>query len=106
LVSYHDYDKTPALDELRAVIEDTATYPNVICKIAVRVQQPDDIARLKSLLAEPRIIPLCLIGMGDLGIATRLEFPRLGSCLAYGHLDGSTAPGQLSCEELSAALRD
>jgi 3-dehydroquinate dehydratase I len=105
IASYHDYAKTPSLDELRSVITHTATYPNVVCKIAVRIQSEDDIARLQCLLEEPRPAPLCLIGMGDLGVNTRVEFPRLGSCLAYGHLDGSTAPGQLSCEALASALR-
>ena len=102
IVSHHDYDRTPPLDELRAVIARAAVAEHVIVKLAVRVNETADIDRLRELLADPPgRQPLCLIGMGDPGTPTRIEFPRLGSCLAYGHLDGATAPGQLSCRELA-----
>jgi len=34
-----------------------------------------------------------------------VELGRLGSCLAYGYLDSSAAPGQLAAEALMTALR-
>ena len=105
IVSHHDYEQTPGLEVLQAVEQRAALSAGVVVKIAVRVQIAADVECLKLFLAQPRQQPLCLIGMGDLGIPTRLEFPSLGSCLAYGHLDGSTAPGQLSCRELSARIR-
>lgn len=105
IVSHHDYDKTPSLDEMRAVIERGAVNDHVVVKIAVRVNEPADIDTLRKLLAMEHAAPLCLIGMGDLGTPTRIEFPRLGSCLTYGHLDISTAPGQLSCEDLARNLK-
>lgn len=102
IVSHHDYDKTPDMAALKAVIARAAVNAQVVVKIAVRVNEPTDIDRLRELLSDaPNPAALCLIGMGDLGTPTRIEFPKLGSCLAYGHIDGSTAPGQLSCKELA-----
>lgn len=106
IISHHDYDRTPALDELKAVFERAAAFSNAVVKIAVRVHAAEDLELLTSFLKQfSGQSPLCLIGMGDLGQQTRLEFPRRGSCLAYGHIDGATAPGQLSCRELATALR-
>lgn len=105
IISHHDYERTPSLDELARVFDQAAGYANAVVKIAVRVNEPQDSHRLGTFLDQYAVqAPLCLIGMGDLGQSTRLEFPRRGSCLAYGHIDGSTAPGQLSCRELAAAL--
>ncbi len=104
IVSHHDYEKTPRLDELRNVLRRAAISERVVVKMAVTVNTQDDVTPLKQLLQESRSAPLCLIGMGDLGTPTRIEFPKLGSCLAYGHIDGSTAPGQLSCRELAEKI--
>lgn len=100
IVSHHDFVQTPSTDQLKQWIERAARFPGVVVKIAAQIQTPDDIDRLQAVLAEPHPIPLCLIGMGDLGVPTRFTFPHLGSCLTYGYLDASTAPGQSSCEAL------
>lgn len=106
LVSHHDFAHTPSRTDLEKIVEQVDAEAPVIIKVATQVNEASDIHRLRDFLADyegPH--PLCLIGMGELGIKTRLEFPRVGSCLAYGHLDDSTAPGQLSCQELAAQLR-
>ena len=38
--------------------------------------------------------------MGLLGPQTRVDFPKLGSCLTYGYLDTPVATGQVSAREL------
>ncbi len=105
IVSHHDYEKTPPTAELYDVMRRATVNDLCIVKIAVRVNDVSDIERLRDLLINPPVAaPLCIIGMGDLGTPTRIEFPKLGSCLAYGHLDESTAPGQLSCRALAERL--
>jgi len=42
--------------------------------------------------------------MGPLGPQTRIEFPKLGSCLTYGYLDQPVAPGQVPARELMRQL--
>lgn len=105
IVSHHDYEKTPPTEELCNVMVRATANDQCIVKVAVRVNDDSDIERLRALLTNPPVAaPLSIIGMGDLGTPTRIEFPELGSCLAYGHLDESTAPGQLSCRELAGRL--
>lgn len=107
LVSHHNFQHTPSRDELDRIIEQVDVDGPVIIKMATRVNTADDVDRLRDFLDGYRgQHPLCLIGMGVDGVATRVEFPRRGSCLTYGHLDESTAPGQLSCQELARHFRE
>ncbi len=106
VASYHDFAQTPTDAELLAVLKQGATHgPQVIIKLAVQINHDADRIRLQALLTDPPVTnPLCIIGMGPIGAGTRLTFPGLGSCLAYGHIDGATAPGQWSCHELQQRL--
>jgi 3-dehydroquinate dehydratase-1 len=103
IISYHDFEKTPSLTELQQVIRTAANYGTVV-KIATRTETEDDVATLRALFAEQCSASVCLLGMGRLGPRTRLEFPRLGSCLTYGYLDAPIAPGQVAAAELMQQL--
>lgn len=103
IVSHHDFEKTPTLDELRHIMTRAATYGTVV-KISAFIRTEQDIATLRALFHEKCPVPLCLIGMGSLGAQTRVEFPKLGSCLTYGYLDTPVAPGQVSAPELMRLL--
>lgn len=104
IISYHDFDKTPPLAELRQVMAKAANYGTVV-KIATLTKTEDDLACLRALFHENCSAALCVLGMGPLGPQTRTEFPRLGSCLSYGYLDQPVAPGQVSARELMKQLR-
>jgi 3-dehydroquinate dehydratase type I len=103
IVSHHDFEKTASLDELRAIMTRAAKY-GTVAKIAVSTRSEQDIATLRALLHEECPVPLCLLGMGPLGAQTRVEFPKLGSCLTYGYLDAPVASGQISAGELTKLL--
>jgi len=103
IVSCHDFDRTPSDRELREVVQKAAGVGSVV-KIATLTRTDQDLAALRGLLAEPGATPLCVLGMGPLGPRTRLEFPGLGSCLTYGYVDASVAPGQVSARELMQQL--
>lgn len=105
IISYHDFEKTPPLAELQQVIRTAANYGTVV-KIATLTKTEDDVATLRALFAEQCSASVCLLGMGPLGPRTRVEFPRLGSCLTYGYLDVPIAPGQSSARDLKAQLAD
>lgn len=106
VASYHDFEKTPSSKELVATLKAGALGPHVIIKLAVQINDDTDRQRLQALLMDPPVTnPCCIIGMGQAAADTRLSFPKLGSCLAYGHIDGATAPGQWSCHELQQRLR-
>jgi 3-dehydroquinate dehydratase I len=113
IVSYHDFQKTPAADELRQIIRKASNCGTVV-KIATLVQTDADVATLRELLSEKCPVYLCLLGMGSpangsqagkLGPQTRTLFPKLGSCLTYGYLDAPVAQGQVHARELMQQLR-
>ncbi len=105
IISFHDYEGTPSDVELEQIIERASANEVSVPKIAAQVNSENDIERLKNLLGKPRRQPICVIGMGEMGTGTRVMFPQAGSCLAYGHLGESTAPGQLPLEELVSRVR-
>lgn len=102
IVSYHDFQGMPEIDELAAIKGRMKKAGAAIAKIAVTPKRlKDDLDLLGFLLAAD--MPLCLIAMGDLGRHLRAVAPLYGSALAYGYVRESTAPGQMSLAELSSA---
>ena len=99
IISYHDFEKTPPLGELRQVLVRAANYGTVV-KIATLTSTEDDLATLRALFKENCSAALCVLGMGPLAHQTRTEFPKLGSCFTYGYLDEPVAPGQPAARDL------
>jgi 3-dehydroquinate dehydratase-1 len=104
VISFHDFEKTPALRDLCAIVE-MAHKIGSIAKISTMITRASDVDVLRSLLRRRWDKPLCVIGMGKAWSKTRVEFATLGSCLTYGYLDKPTAPGQMSAAELVRRLR-
>jgi 3-dehydroquinate dehydratase-1 len=104
VLSFHDFQKTLPLEELQSVVAEAQTLGGVT-KIATMIHSKDDVACLKSLLKTPRQQPLCVIGMGEAWTHLRVQLAELGSCLTYGYLDSSAAPGQISASALFVALQ-
>ncbi len=104
VVSFHNFQETPPLANLCAIAE-KAMEIGSIAKISTMINREEDVAVLKSLLGRRWPKPICVIGMGEAWAKTRVEFAVLGSCLTYGYLDGSAAPGQWHAAELLRQVR-
>jgi 3-dehydroquinate dehydratase I len=104
ILSFHDFDKTPPIETLRATIARGRELGADIVKLATRTETQADLDVLRALLSERGSRLLCCVGMGALGPISRTELPAVGSCLTYGFVDGSNAPGQLSSAELVTRL--
>jgi 3-dehydroquinate dehydratase I len=104
VISFHDFDKTPPLWELCAIVEKQHAI-GCIAKVSTMIKHGSDADTLRALLRRRWAKPLCVIGMGRAWSNTRIEFATLGSCLTYGYLDKPTAPGQMSAAELARRLR-
>jgi 3-dehydroquinate dehydratase I len=106
IVSFHDFERTPPLEELQRTLQGIMEHPNAIPKIATMVTCNKDIETLRLLLSWNTGRPICILGMGSRGRGTRTSFPALGSCLTYGFVDASSAPGQFTAAELVEQLQD
>jgi len=103
VISFHDFEKTPPLKELCAIVEKAHAIGS-IAKVSTMIKHASDVDVLRSLLRQRWEKPICVIGMGQAWSKTRIEFATLGSCLTYGYLDKPTAPGQISARELVRRL--
>jgi 3-dehydroquinate dehydratase-1 len=104
LISFHDFEKTPPLRELCAIVEKEHALGS-IAKVSTMIKHGSDVDVLRALLRQKWDKPICVIGMGQAWSTTRVEFATLGSCLTYGYLDKPTAPGQMAAAELVRRLR-
>ncbi|MEX0987293.1 MAG: type I 3-dehydroquinate dehydratase [Bacteroidales bacterium] len=100
IISYHNFDSTPTLEELKSILTSCYSAGGDVAKIACKVNSKNDSARLLSLYAEPgrKIV----IGMGDAGKITRLAALELGAEFTFAAVSeaAATAPGQQTYSEL------
>lgn len=104
LVSYHDFERTPALlPVLRRLQHITAD----AYKIATTAVKQTDNARLIEFAQQKHATPLVLLAMTDVGSATRILAPSAGSLFTYAApCEGTgTASGQLSAPAMRNLYR-
>lgn len=108
IVSYHNFDRTPASAELKNIILKSLKLRPFIIKVASNIIDADDFLKLALLLldhsgkANISIIPMSK--KPDFK-AFRLLSSGLGSCLSYAFLGKSIAPGQISLREHSEFIK-
>jgi 3-dehydroquinate dehydratase type I len=108
LLSYHNNEGTPYLEDLLDLLDDMRSYHPAIIKIATMVTDLDDIPILASLLKRgKKDEKLVVIGMGKRGQLTRLTFPAMGSYIAYVSMKGekNIAPGMLTEKDLKPIIK-
>jgi 3-dehydroquinate dehydratase-1 len=101
IISYHNYDRTPELDELEKIVEKCYAMGADLAKVATHINVNRDNSKILSLYKAPG--RLVAIGMGDLGRISRIVAPFLGAEFTYASLNegSATAPGQISYEKLN-----
>jgi len=102
--SFHDFNKTPTLSRLRDIILRAEDQGASAVKIAAHTETPADVARLLDLFSLSRL-PLAVMGMGPLGMASRVVLGSCGSLFNYGWLHEPNVFGQWAAKDLAAILR-
>ena len=104
IISYHNYENTPLKKELEDIIDRCFNDGANIAKIACRVNDEADAARILSLYdrENTKAHQLVSIGMGEKGKITRLAAPLLGAPFTFAALteNKKTAPGQLDMKTI------
>lgn len=103
LASFHDFRKTPSTARLREIVQHARNASADAVKIATVTESAADLGRLLSLFESAKL-PLAVMGMGRLGMASRVVLGAAGSVLNYGWLDRPNVPGQWAARELRALL--
>jgi len=106
IISYHNYNKTPELDELEEIVRNCYAQGADLAKIATYVNMNRDNSKILSLYKDPG--RLVAIGMGDLGRISRIVAPFLGAEFTYAALSDNeaTAPGQISYEKMNRFIME
>lgn len=104
VLSHHDFKRTPADAALRRIADRFARSGADVLKVAAMPRTAADVDRLMGFCgkSEGR---RAFIAMGALGRRTRLNPAKWGSCLTYGFVGKSAAPGQVPVRVLAKKLR-
>lgn len=107
VLSYHNFNETPAADQLLQRFERAAQLDADVAKVAVMPRQQEDVLRLLEATAQAsrRLpIPVVSMSMGAWGAVSRLCGGVFGSALTFAVGQNSSAPGQVPIADVRAAL--
>lgn len=106
IISYHDFSKTPTVQEMKKILEKAFHAGANIAKLAVMPLSGEDVLSLLRVTLEARNEnrPVCTIAMGELGKHTRVIAPFYGSLLTYASVEKAAAPGQLRVDRVKTAM--
>ena len=107
LMSYHDFEKTPTVMEMKERLEKMEIMGADICKIAVMPFSYKDVIQLLNTtmeMSQKLTKPLVTMSMGKIGKITRIVGELVGSSITFASVGQSSAPGQLTLEDMQTLL--
>ena len=105
--SFHDFARTPPLDELAAHYRRAQELGGDVAKVSVMARGPEDVLTLLAATQQASktlSLPLIGVSMGPHGALSRTIGFAFGSALTFGVAAGASAPGQMPIAELRAAI--
>ncbi len=104
VLSAHDFEQTPEPEDLRQLVEKGRALGADVVKIATRTESASEVARLLALFEAFPDVNLALMGMGSLGMASRLLAAQCGSVLNYACAGDALVEGQWPAAEFRDVL--
>ena len=108
ILSYHDFEQTPAGRELEALFDQMAASTTGVVKVVTLAQRKEDNISLLNLIGRGRnrgieVVAFCL---GALGRISRLACLLMGGAFTYAALESGAeaAPGQLTLAKMRQLL--
>ncbi len=98
VASFHDFEGTPSVRKLSALAGRAVAAGADIFKVATTTDDPAALARLLEFLGTEKRLPVAAMGMGELGLVSRLALAAAGSILNYVSLGSTAASGQWPAE--------
>jgi len=102
LLSFHDLEKTPPLEEMKEVVRRQLKAGADICKIITTAQGFEDNLTVLQLISEFPGVRLISFAMGPLGSVSRVLCPLVGGELTYASIEKGkeSAQGQITVRDL------
>ena len=109
IASYHDFEKTPAVEEILEKLRSLRAMGADILKTAYMPTKTSDVAALLFATARFREEDaakhaLITMSMGEIGRISRLVGGAFGSMLTFATVGECSAPGQMPIEAVRAAM--
>jgi len=102
LLSFHELERTPSLDEMREIVQRQLKAGADICKVITTAQRFEDNLAVLQLISEFSEIKIVSFAMGDLGLVSRVLCPLVGGDFTYASIERGkeSAAGQMTVGEL------
>jgi 3-dehydroquinate dehydratase I len=108
IISNHDFEKTPAKEEIIARLRKAQELDCDLPKIAVMPKSSRDVLTLleatNTMHEQYADRPIITMSMAGKGVISRLTGEVFGSALTFGAAQKASAPGQVPVEELKSTL--
>ena len=109
VMSNHDFDKTPAAEEIIERLVGMKKAGADIAKLACMPNTPEDVL---TLLGATEMVkrqypdePIITMSMGKLGIVSRICGSVFGNAMTFGAAKQASAPGQIEVTKLNDILK-
>jgi len=102
LLSYHDMEKTPSLDDLKRIVRKQLNAGADICKVVCTARAAEDNLTVLKLIKEFPEAKIVAFAMGPLGVLSRVLCPLVGGEFTYASIEKGkeSAKGQLTVAEM------
>jgi len=103
LLSFHDLEKTPPLDEMKEMVRRQLKAGADVCKVITTAQGFEDNLTILHLISEFPGVRLISFAMGPLGCMSRILCPLVGGDFTYASIEKGkeSAEGQITVQELT-----
>ncbi len=103
LLSSHDFEKTPPLDEMKEVVRRQLKAGADICKMITTAQGFEDNLTVLQLISEFPGVRMISFAMGPLGSMSRVLCPLVGGDFTYASIEKGkeSAEGQITVSDLT-----
>ncbi|MGI9344933.1 MAG: type I 3-dehydroquinate dehydratase [Gammaproteobacteria bacterium] len=107
VMSYHNFERTPDLDQLKEHVARAQDAGADLVKIVTTPKQWSDLDQLTELTICCRKQGLVTFAMGAMGAITRISLPAYGSLITFGYVDSNLSiPGQMHLSKLADRLKE
>ena len=102
LISTHDLEKTPSLDEMKGLVRQQLKAGADIGKVVTTARSLEDNLTVLRLLSEFPGVRLVALAMGPLGVVSRVLCPLVGGDFTYASIEKGkeSAQGQITVRDL------
>jgi len=102
LLSCHNLEQTPSLENLKRIVKRQLAADADICKVVTCAQNAEDNLTILKLIPEFPGVNIIAFAMGPIGLLSRILSPLVGGYLTYAAIEkgAQSAPGQMTVNEL------